>query len=819
MTSAIVHMIDILNFFLNIPPCKINQNYFIDKIFKILSKKFLKNITMKRLILFIILIITIFPGHAETNIADMISIDHKIYPDLVKVQGSGFPDYSTVIIKISGTGNIPKRPIDAVLVMDLSNSMSEPHLSAAKNAVRSFMDRMDDSIDKIGFVGFNSTLGPYVNPDYNYEKINDTINAINIDGENPEGSTCMSIGLTKAIEMLGNLNDSSVKIILFLSDGDNKTCRKKDNPCADSSIANSKGIIVYSIGLNDTGLGTENLACMAKATGGSCYSTDSQGIEEIYSEIANNIQKIIAKDLLLEYAYSDGISIEDVDSKGPGVIDNSKNLIYKYIGSISSNETKELRFKVYAAKSGEHYLGLKNKSSLGFIGYNGVSDKIGFEEKSIIAESGGNGNKVVQDIPFLLQAKGSNITRIEPNTSILVTKNIFSGPFGPHITIDIKAPKFRDIKTAIVISIDSSGSLGKGGRPEYGENVRQSIPKILDKINNTMDLSNVSIISWDNDIDFAYASNNTTINREPSKAIMVPISRAKNEIESNRTFGTNPNFIDYLKRCFSISTISSSDNGLYYCHENESTDLNLGLESARIILNNTIIDRFDATRKLILFITARSEFTPCDPNIINRTKKEDCFIHTIGVGVADGSDLQKELIKIAGDDENLTGDRNSYHYSPGSSYFNHAAVATAVEAALKQYSTENISDNIAIVDTLYPYLRIKNNQIEVKLNKENLNNSLYAKEISLNSDGTTTLRILFKKDLRIRPEDRIQVSFDTYLDLSLPRYGWHSKISDMYLIDHATPRSEVSYNWLGNKQFYNISLPESKINLNANGGA
>ena len=426
------------------------------------------------------------------------------------------------------------------------------------------------------------------------------------------------------------------------------------------------------------------------------------------------------------------------------------------------------------------------------------------------------GNKMLKPISifekaFQFQTQGSEVSIREPNTNMSVSKSITGGIFGPKITLKLAAPGIEAIKTGIVIAIDSSGSLGKGGRAEYGYNIRMSMQKILDKIDERMPKSNISIVSWDDNVDFAYSP---LLNNNPLLASLVPISQAKSEIYEKEVFlykSSYPFPLNFIAGVFP----SNVPGTYYYCNETESTNLSVGLESARIILNKTVGNKLDATRKLILLVTSRSEFSRCDKDIVNKAKNENCNIHTIGIGVIDGSELQKDLIEIAGDKNKPEGDREKYHYSPGSSLFNEATVATSVNQALEQYSTENISNKISIVDTLYPYIHLVEGQsIKVMLNDNILNESLYTKTVTINSDNTTTLEIILDKNVVMIPSDVIQVSFDTYLDLSLPIEATNSRTSRIYSINQKTPTSHVSYSWLGNNLAYNIPLPECNIALN-----
>jgi len=421
---------------------------------------------------------------------------------------------------------------------------------------------------------------------------------------------------------------------------------------------------------------------------------------------------------------------------------------------------------------------------------------------------------------FDFEIQSFNISRRDADTNITISKSIVSGEFGPKVKLKLTAPGIKDIKSGVVISVDSSGSMGLGGNPRYGEHIRNSMPKILDAIEEYMPNSNISIISWDNDTDFAYGP----LSGGNGIAAMVPISRAKEEIADNDVFTCK---CPYDKFLYSIPANGLPDSSLlrifdflftkklqptnhYYCYENESTNLSIGLESAIKALDNSSFiqdrNRLDATRKLIILIVGRSEFSNCDDDLIKEAKRKYYDINTVGIGVVDGSMMEKELIKIAG------GERN-YNYSTGSSGWTSEAVDQVIKDALYEFSRSNITNDLTVVETLYPYLRLNNDSIKVSINNVELSKDLINREIQVNSDNTTTLRIALNRNINIKPSDVIEIFFDTYLDLSMPLGMSSSRTQKKYTINMSSPTSGVSYYWLANGQSYTIPLPENSLNI------
>lgn len=414
----------------------------------------------------------------------------------------------------------------------------------------------------------------------------------------------------------------------------------------------------------------------------------------------------------------------------------------------------------------------------------------------------------------ILMTKSNDVFRRDLNTNMTVTKSVSKGFYGPHITIRLAAPNVEALKTNIVIALDSSGSMGRGGSNEYGNSIRDAMPAILRKIYDVNRGSNVSILSWDDNIDFSYSPliYEGVLNNNTSKTSLVPISTAIREINSMHIFKNNTENETILQKTADFLFGKSYPNDYYHCDETELTDLNQGLEGAREILNNTAQNRLDGTLKLILLIVGRSEYIPCKTETIYKAKQENCNIHTIGLGVSDKSKLKEDLIKIAGDKKALNGDRDKYHYSTGSHTWSEASVEDAINASLGKYFTENLTDELIVVDTLYSYLEPINGTINTYTyfdNKEKYRIES-KKELIENEDESTTLRIVFNKGFHMKPGQTVEISFDTSLNLSLPVDLTISNKDNKYIsnIMPNTSPSYISYKWLGNERIYKVYLPE-----------
>src|SRR5690606_23792224 len=106
---------------------------------------------------------------------------------------------------------------------------------------------------------------------------------------------------------------------------------------------------------------------------------------------------------------------------------------------------------------------------------------------------------------FGLKAEVNNLTITQLATNVTVSKTMKEGDRGPKIEIKISTPKPRYMDKDFLFSIDSSGSVGLEG---YNSEINNSMRKVLAYLNNRDkgEHINISILSWDGDVDFAYGN-------------------------------------------------------------------------------------------------------------------------------------------------------------------------------------------------------------------------------------------------------------------------------------------------------------------------
>lgn len=194
-------------------------------------------------------------------------------------------------------GSQPSSRIDAVLVVDVSNSMKKSDANKVGNeAMKMFIDMLSAQGDKVGIIAYTDKVqrekalleikGPEDKQD-----LKDFI-----DGLDRGPYTDIAIGVKEAVKVLQKGADPNHEpMIVLLADGNNdfnkssgRTQKASDQELAKSvDEAKAAGIPIYTIGLNADGkLNKAPLEDLAKQTDAKSFSTSSaDDLPRILSEI------------------------------------------------------------------------------------------------------------------------------------------------------------------------------------------------------------------------------------------------------------------------------------------------------------------------------------------------------------------------------------------------------------------------------------------------------------------------------------------------------------------------------------------------------
>lgn len=210
-------------------------------------------------------------------------------------------------IKLSLTAepNIISNPTDIVLVLDRSGSMSGSPLANLKNGAKKFIDIIDEATDStqdgqigygshIGIVSFSDSATQDTQLTTSVAELKTAVNALSAGGR-----TNHADAFTKAIQLF-HPDSTNERIIVMFTDGRTTT---GDNPDPIAAMAKAQGIIIYCIGLSGNGgIDEQALYNWASAPPSSyvAITPDDEELEQLFEDLAQNIAKPGATDILIE---------------------------------------------------------------------------------------------------------------------------------------------------------------------------------------------------------------------------------------------------------------------------------------------------------------------------------------------------------------------------------------------------------------------------------------------------------------------------------------------------------------------------------------
>lgn len=228
-----------------------------------------------------------------------------------------------VTLALTAAPDIVSNPTDIVLVLDRSGSMTGTPLANMKLGSNTFIDLIDEATDntKDGQIGSGSRMGvvSFSNAAVaNTQLITsvDTLKAA-VDGLSAGGSTNHADAFTKAIQLFDPAS-SNAKVMVMFTDG-NTTIGAPPAPVA--AAARAQGIIIYCIGLiGSDGLDINALNDWATDPDAShvAVTPDAADLEELFAELAANISKPGATDIVMDEVVNPDFVITSISSPTKG---------------------------------------------------------------------------------------------------------------------------------------------------------------------------------------------------------------------------------------------------------------------------------------------------------------------------------------------------------------------------------------------------------------------------------------------------------------------------------------------------------------------
>lgn len=228
-----------------------------------------------------------------------------------------------VTLALTAAPDIVSNPTDIVLVLDRSGSMTGSPLANLKLGANTFIDLIDEATDstKDGQIGSGSRMGvvSFSSTAVANTQLITSVDALKtaVDGLSAGGSTNHADAFAKAIQLFDPAS-SNAKVMVMFTDG-NTTIGAPPAPVA--AAARAQGIIIYCIGLiGSDGLDINALNDWATDPDAShvAVTPDAADLEELFAELAANISKPGATDIVIDEVVNPDFVITSISSPTKG---------------------------------------------------------------------------------------------------------------------------------------------------------------------------------------------------------------------------------------------------------------------------------------------------------------------------------------------------------------------------------------------------------------------------------------------------------------------------------------------------------------------
>ncbi|HOO51369.1 MAG TPA: hypothetical protein PLK94_08800 [Alphaproteobacteria bacterium] len=387
--------------------------------------------------------------------------------------------------------------------------------------------------------------------------------------------------------------------------------------------------------------------------------------------------------------------------------------------------------------------------------------------------------------PLAISSNSINFTH--PDTKLYVNKTLDGTDGYPKLIYKITAPKVDYFE--FVLALDSSGSIGLG---PHKNAVLSAVPNFIEGISGRYPNRNfkVSIISWDNDTDFAYGN---FANKDPKYAKLIDVENASQDIKDN--------LVKY-----------------YTCDEEEYTDLSKPVEASLDVFDTNPLNHYSRTRRFIILVVGEGEFSRCRSDLIQTVNNKNYSMYVIGMDVLSGSQMSNHLEELSGYNEekrqiiSSTDDKMKL-ISPTDEQLE-KSLFDALNDALDKAVSEPVAENVTISETFYSYINPDDGSIRVNgvLNRGN-NVLKYSTKSQDPIDKTYTIKFELARGLL--PESETDITFDTKFSLTgmpmtvtpPPRQA----IPIPPVGDNAQP-STFTYKWF-NGEVFSVHLADVPTNI------
>lgn len=225
------------------------------------------------------------PADPSISLTSPLNAEHGV--DITQPQTILEVPSASVISGIQSLWRETKKPVDLIVVMDISGSMSGDKITSARASLLQFIGKLDDR-DRLRIDLFNekiTTLTPLTALGDKRQQVLDSVSGIF-----EQNSTSLYDAVINAYEDLQTEGDPNhIRAIVVLSDGeDTVSYAKLDQVIALITGSENEGgnaIKVFTIAFGDDA-NSDILKSIAEPSGGKQYDSLPETIQKIYDEIA-----------------------------------------------------------------------------------------------------------------------------------------------------------------------------------------------------------------------------------------------------------------------------------------------------------------------------------------------------------------------------------------------------------------------------------------------------------------------------------------------------------------------------------------------------
>lgn len=369
------------------------------------------------------------------------------------------------------------------------------------------------------------------------------------------------------------------------------------------------------------------------------------------------------------------------------------------------------------------------------------------------------------------QISTSEITASESTTNLVLTKSIRSVGDKVEVKYAIKTPQVDNYE--FILALDSSGSMGQSGDPLKENAIAYAVPKFLNELtknypNKTID---ISILSWDDDIDFAYGDRFENLN--PHNAKLMPIQIAANDIMTYPVFKKN-----------------NENNYFFKCLEREGTNISKAIESSLDIFKSNPTEQYNRTSRCILLVIGNSEYEKCSSELLQRAGNMGIPIYAIGLDINERSSLLNHLMDIC------NNDTTRFQSCISSSVDIQENLLQAFNKFFSKTISEPVARDVSITDFFSNYLLPEKMALfEIVGTGESYRSEITERKLP-NGDASVEINIPF--GLIPNTITEITLDFDPLL----------TQLNESVFPN--STKTKISYNWF-NGQEYVILLPDNEL--------